>query len=76
MTFNAVGVKVRDIILNFSYTLSYEDFYDPNATWEEQADMIDEKMSQLIDSLEGECGLVRGGLSSEISTGELLAVRP
>ncbi len=76
VTFTAVGVVIRDVVLNFSYTLSYEDFYDPQATWEEQAEMIEEKLSALIDTLEVECGLVRGGLSSDISIGEALAVRP
>ena len=76
VTFTAVGVKVRDVVLNFSFTLSYEDFYDPNVSWEEQADMIEDKISKMIESLEVECGLVQGGLSSGASFGETLTIRP
>ncbi len=76
VTFTAVGVRIRDVILNFSYTISYEDFYDPNISWEEQADAIEEKLSEIIESLRIECGLVRGALASSTSIGELLAVRP
>jgi hypothetical protein len=76
VTFTAVGVKLQKVIMNFSFTLSYEDFYDHNASWEEQADLIEEKMSTIIESLEGECGLVRGGLSTGPSIGETLAIRP
>ncbi len=76
VTFTAVGVKIRGVLLNFSYTVSYEDFYNPKVSWDEQVDTIEEKISQIIESLRAECGLVMGALSSSTSIGEALSVRP
>lgn len=76
VTFTAVGVRIRDILLNFSYTVSYEDFYDPKISWDEQVDDIEERISEVIESLRIECGLVRGALTANTSIGEALSIRP
>ena len=76
VTFTAVGVRIRDVLLNFSYTVSYEDFYNPQASWEDQVDHIEAKISDIIESLRAECGLVMGALSGGTSIGEALSVRP
>ncbi len=76
VTFTAVGVSIRGVSLNFSYTLSYEDLFDPRLSWDVQADVIEDKISAIIESLRSECGLVRGGIASTASLGETLMVRP
>jgi hypothetical protein len=76
VTFTAVGVRVKGVLLNFSYTLSYEDFYNPKVSWSEQAEHIEQKMSDVVDTLRSECGIVRGELSSGNPLGEELTARP
>lgn len=76
VTFTAVGVNVKGVLLSFSHTISYEDFYDPKVSWSEQAEYIEQRMSNIVDSLRSECGIVRGELSSGNPFGEELAARP
>jgi len=76
VTFTAVGVRVNGVLLNFTYTLSHEDMYDPSLGWEEQALEIDRKISEMVAALQSTCGVVRGGLTQNQSLGEALTVRP
>ncbi|MHA2424958.1 MAG: hypothetical protein ACXAEF_09240 [Candidatus Thorarchaeota archaeon] len=76
VTFTAVGVQVNGVFLNFTYTLSHEDMYDPSLGWEEQALEIDRKITEMITALQSTCGVVRGGLTPNQTVGEALTVRP
>ncbi|MHA1906970.1 MAG: hypothetical protein ACW98Y_06725 [Candidatus Thorarchaeota archaeon] len=76
VTFTAVGVQVNGVILNFTYTLSHEDMYNPSLGWEDQALEIDRKISEMVTALQSTCGVVRGGLTPSRSLGEALTVRP
>ncbi|MFW9850245.1 MAG: hypothetical protein ACFFF4_14000 [Candidatus Thorarchaeota archaeon] len=75
VTFTAVGVPINDVILNFIYTLSYDDMHDPSLGWEEQALEIDRKISEMVVSLKSECNIVRGGLTPLQSLGEALSAK-
>ncbi|MFW9907444.1 MAG: hypothetical protein ACFFEF_02615 [Candidatus Thorarchaeota archaeon] len=75
VTFTAVGVRVNDIVMNFTFALSYEDISDSAQTWEEQSKVLEQRVADMVATLSEDCDIVQGSLSTKSSLGEALSAR-
>jgi len=76
VTLSAIGVKLDEIPLTFTYTIDYSDFDASAENWQDQTQQTDDRISAILADLKSKCNLVRGTIDKGSALGETLVARP
>ncbi len=73
---SAIGVKLDEIPLTFTYTIDYSDFGASANDWQDQTELTNDGISAILDDLKSKCNLIRGTIDGGPALGEALVARP
>ncbi|TFG13108.1 hypothetical protein EU537_07290 [Candidatus Thorarchaeota archaeon] len=73
---SAIGVKLDNIPLTFTYMIDYSDFDASAEDWQDQTQQTDDRISAILSDLKAKCNLIRGTIDTGSKMGEALVARP